>query len=331
MKPDLSIVIPTRNETMLDFTVRRLRETSQGALLDVIVVDDGGERVAEPPRGDETFSVRVIRMDQSYGNCFCRDLGIRRAACDRVLVLDAHMNMWDRDHWPQRIIEHIRDHPTDLACAVSSQLREQEMAMEQASGRYYGCKLDLFSRHSNGQYWIFSPRWDGEAAKQAVMRGEVAQIQCIMGGSYALSRQWYLDGLRAPWQFNRGWGASEQTVSIPNELLGGRNVILPVEIGHMYRTGQYSRVPYRTQWAHLGFNQMRLAHMLPIPDELRASLLSHVMRTPDVAAQVRDIRQLLNTCRYAEYRDFLTRRGVLTWDQYLQRWPMPTEWKESNT
>ena len=325
MTKGLSVVMPCRNEAMCEFTVRRLLETRQGVDLDIIVVEDGSDRKYVFPDAPAGSSVTMIRLPQPIGLCYCRDLGIEAAKNDAVLVLDAHSNFWDDDGYAEYLVDHAHTHTNHIGCAISVQLRENEMDMEPARGRYWGARVILFDKCRTGRYTIFPSKWDG-SAKTLAVAGQAGEIQSILGGAYLLNRAWYFQ-IGRPWRYLRGWGTSEQNISIPNWLMGGMNVLLPVEIGHMYRTGDYDSVPYKTFFADIYYNQIRLASVLPVPDELRDRLIAHVYRNNIGKGDDMRIAAHTEACPVQGYADLLT-AGPRSWAEYAERWNVDTsEWE----
>jgi glycosyltransferase involved in cell wall biosynthesis len=91
MKPAISVVIPTFNRPHL------LRETVESVLaqtvppLEVIVVDDGSDKVFEEANSDvSTISdrINVYRLPRNRGSSAARNLGLQKARGDWVLFLD---------------------------------------------------------------------------------------------------------------------------------------------------------------------------------------------------------------------------------------------------
>jgi glycosyltransferase involved in cell wall biosynthesis len=303
--PDLSIIIPTRNEDMLGFTLKRLAETRGKAELETIVIDDGSGQAIPMVQG---IGLRIIRLAQSIGLDYCRDTGIMEAKADTCLILDAHMNFHD-GVWAAAVVDYAKSNPNHIACTVSVQLTPEDMEMRANRGRYYGADLISYEWDGN-RHTIFPPKWRKDT--------EPGEIQCVLGANYLLSRKRYVETLNRPWHLLFGWGTSEAAISIINWLMGGTNVLLPVEIGHMYRTGQSNRVPYRTQLADIYHNQLWLLHALPLPDKTRVELLGHIQRNP-MSQQVEDrINQLLSRSGPARYRQAAP--WVRSWQEWEERW-----------
>jgi glycosyltransferase involved in cell wall biosynthesis len=330
MQPKLSIVITNRDEPMLPFTVRRIHETAS-VPVEVIVVDDGSRR---PPEIDGAMTIPLY---EPTGLAYARDLGIMAAQSDAVLILDAHMNFHD-DDWADYCADYAMSYPAHIGCAVSVQLDSdpgatpsQQMDMGQRwnngepspRAKYYGAKIETVCQKTGRP---FPCKWHGQY-RDLIEHGDFGEIQCILGGAYVLNRNWYVDTLKRPWQPNRGWGTSEQTIAMPNWLMGGKSTLLPIEIGHQYRTGRQDLVPYtvgENMEARILWNRYKLIRSLPLPADLEGKLLDRCLGTQPGTR----IDAMLNneaTFDCAEYRAYLHDHGKRSWAEYAERWEMAVE------
>jgi glycosyltransferase involved in cell wall biosynthesis len=83
----ISVVMPSRNETMLQETIRSMRA---GGADEIVVIDDGSiPPVDLAPEPD----VVVERVDRSKGPSFCRNRGGQLARGDIVIYSDAHVTV----------------------------------------------------------------------------------------------------------------------------------------------------------------------------------------------------------------------------------------------
>jgi len=274
-----SIVITNRNEPHLNDTIMRAIETSDCA--EVIVVNDGACKFGR---------VAGVRYETPWktakGLQPARDYGIEIAAHDHVILMDAHMQFRDGSGWADQMTAHLVD-PTTLVCATCLSvcpssyrfveecdhcriMRERieahgakAPAMPKAR---YGARLQLLES-SKDEHKIFASHWVYDAP---------GEKQSILGGCYALSRDWYMQGLRRPWRNMRAWGMSEQTLSVINWLFGGRSVCDSAEVGHLFRRS--GKVPYECgtdtrQGLEYNYgiwlNRYRLLDVLPMSPELR--------------------------------------------------------------
>ncbi|MCH9650211.1 MAG: glycosyltransferase [Deltaproteobacteria bacterium] len=304
----LSIVIPFRNEDMLSFTVRRLQETLT-VTHEVIVVDDASDQAVDIPPG-----VTPLRFDRPTGAQRARHAGIVQAKYDTVLVMDAHMNFWDED-WGPVLVDYSLSHPDHVGCFTMLPLTREKMRMEEAKGRYFGAHIVPFDvndqpgLHSILRRRILVDKWN--KTRQA---GEVGSV---LGGAYFFQRSWYLDVLKSPWEELMGWGFLEANISIPNFLLGGKNVCIELEIGHMFRNAP----PYVSDLGRMLFNQLYLAEVV-IPDDKERKALISLLELPDDAI-TRRAQGYLDRSIFRWYRRYLIENGKRSWQQYKEEWMDP--------
>jgi hypothetical protein len=331
----LSIVIPSRNEDRLGFTVRRAIESRQGTPLDIVIVEDGsGRQYGDiPPEQPTDVTVRYLALPRPVGNCYCRHVGIEMARNDAVLVLDAHANFHDTDQWAANLVALVQAFPQAIGCCVSVGIPWDTMSMDpdpdtgRQRGRYYGAAIQWKTRHSCGRYVAMGPKWDGTRGKDAFNLGNAVTVGLALGGAYALSRSWYLDHLKGPWALNRGWGTSEQAICLPNWCLGGESMLYPVEIGHMYRTNRPGtpHVPYATMCADIHWNQYRLIHTLPMPQAWRAELEEWIGRNPLSRGDRERLKQHESGIPWREYCDYVDRNCVRDMLEYCETWAVTRE------
>ena len=304
----LSVIVPYRNEDMLGFTVQRLHETIC-VPYEIITIDDGSDSPVDLPSG-----VKNIRFRQSIGAQLARHTGIEAARYDTVLVIDAHMNFWDND-WAKRLVEYNVDNPTHVGCVKTLGLARDRMELEQGRGPYFGAHIIAKDvRDEPHLHYVTARRVLVDKWNKNKIPGEVG---CILGGAYFMSREWYLETLLAPWAELRGWGRLEANISIPNYLLGGQNVCLDIEIGHMFRQAP----PFPTNIHNLLFNELYLVHVV-IPDEKeRDDLIAQLALPDDQVTQ--QAWAMLNQSIYSWYRHYLVEKGIRTWEEYKAEWMDP--------
>jgi glycosyltransferase involved in cell wall biosynthesis len=320
----LSIVIPCRNERLLGFTVSRLHDTVR-VPYEVIVVDDGSDQ----RQHFEGIDAQLMRNNRPIGVDFARDVGIAAARYEAILTIDGHMNFPD-DDWSRRIVDHVHSHPADIGCAACPRLSEDQLELDAVAEVHYGAQLHhrepavQIAVQENGVerkaalQTILPAHWsDDNRDRAALQPDEAVEIGCILGAAYTLSRSRYMGELRRPWRHLRGWGSGEQHVSLPNYLLGGRSVLLPISIGHVFRADLAS-VPYRTDVAYILYNNVRLAHLV-MPEAECADevgwVLSHWRGTRVESV----VNQQLASSNWRQYRNHLA-AGPRSWEDYQQQW-----------
>lgn len=309
----LSVILPFRNESMLGFTLTRLRETLR-IPHEIIAVDDASDQPIEIPKG-----IEPIRLPQSLGCDQARHKGIEAARYEAILVLDAHMNFTD-DGWAEELVKTISSHPDHITCCTSVCLSPDDMAMTNEKKLRCGAHLlakKLYPK-STGAHPAFLKRVLEPVWNKTIKPGPVG---CILGATYGFSRSWYLDQLRGPWQSLYGFGCSEALLSISNYLMGGTNVALPIKIGHMYRNLQGYPAPYLVDTVHIVFNQLYLLNTVVQDSKEREALTQHL----DIETSLNEedqatLSQLLESSDYQNYRDYLIEKGSKTWNDYQQEW-----------
>jgi len=300
----ISIIIPYRNEDRLAWTVDRIHETCK-IRHEIICVDDGSDRPVDRPA-----LAKHIGHDDPIGNCFSRHKGIMAARYKTVLLLDAHMNFWD-DDWAPRLDDWSRANPKDIGCSVSLHLRPDRMEMERAVGKYWAAHIRDMDIDSSRRRRVLPVIWNK-------CHDTNAEVGSILGGAYVMQRQWYIDGLLGIWLHLLGWGSSESTLSIANYLMGGRNVLLDVEIGHMYRAEHKQAVPYQTITANLIYNMLFLAHVVVWDDDELGQMIQHLSLKRDEKG--RCAVKLLDLSPWKTYRLHYQVHGKKTWHDYKQEW-----------
>lgn len=305
----LTVVIPYRNEEFLGFTVRRLQETIH-IPYEIITVDDGSDQPIDIPTGTTN-----IRFEQPIGAQFARHTGIERAKYETVLVIDAHMNFTD-DDWAQKLASYSQENPTHIGCTIMRGLAPERMEMKDSVGRYFGAHIIPFEerQENSGMHHvqirrILVDKWN--------ITRSCGEVGCVLGGAYFLNRNWYLKTLLAPWEELRGWGYLEANISIPNYLLGGKNVCLDIEIGHMFRPA----TPFQTKIANILYNELLLTYVV-IPDKKERETLIGRLQLPDDEI-TRDVFRMLDQSISKWYGQYLVDKGERTWADYKAEWMNP--------
>ena len=230
-----AVVIANRDEPDLGNTVANIREVAPDA--EVVVIDDPGGR----------------------GPQQCRHEGIVCSDADVIIVTDGHVRFA-----PDTIAEmsrYVQRHPKAVACAKC--YHNPTISFE--GEPYMGARIAWKTQEPGNQFFTLSGKWRKERT--------TGKIGCVMGACYGFSREWYVDGLRAPWRWGTGWGCDEEVLSITNWLCGGENVLLDLGIAHLARTEKnrhfgYSSVQLAGVWA----NRYRMLAMLPMSDRERKEL-----------------------------------------------------------
>ena len=207
--------------------------------------------------------------------------------------------------------------PTHVGCVKTLQLQRDRMNMESGRGPYYGAHIVATEVRED-------PRLHYVNARRVLVdkwnrRRATGEVGCVLGGAYFMSRRWYLETLLAPWAELRGWGFLEANISIPNFLLGGKNVCIDVEIGHMFREAS----PFQTDVHKLLFNELYLVHVV-VPEERERNALIAALALPDDQV-TRKAWQLLHESIQSWYRRYLVESGARPWHDYKAEWMDPDQ------
>ncbi len=139
MRPDISVLLPARNEqSRLASTIQSIaRARSTGARVEFVVVDDAstddclGHLTRSVPQllDEPKIDIRVCRLDEQVGNYRARNQAAALASADLFFITDAHVEF--SPGWDESVLRHSR--PGRMLAATST---------DSVSGfRAYGCKL----------------------------------------------------------------------------------------------------------------------------------------------------------------------------------------------
>ncbi len=138
-RPDISILIPARNEgARIGSTILSIaRARTTGARLEFIVVDDGSTddsldrlTAALPLLLDEkNIDVRVCRMEQNLGNYFARNEAAELSSAPILFTTDAHVEF--SLGWDELVFEHLD--PDRILAGTTTQ--------KGTSFKGFGCQL----------------------------------------------------------------------------------------------------------------------------------------------------------------------------------------------
>jgi glycosyltransferase involved in cell wall biosynthesis len=154
VRPDISVLIPARNErSRLAPTIQAIaRARSTDARVEFVIVDDASTdgcianlvsavpRLLEEPKID----IRVCRLDQHSGNYRARNQAAALASADILFITDAHVQFCQA--WDERVLDHVR--PNRILAGTVTQ--------RDTPFRGYGCRLLVplmgtsWNRETNG-------------------------------------------------------------------------------------------------------------------------------------------------------------------------------------
>jgi len=285
---DLSVVITTRDEPYLKQTIESIKRSCGADDPEIIVVCDGPQ-VKRPAR---MKGVRYFEPFESAQGCQrARDYGIGEATCSTVVVVDAHMDFAD-----------------GLFAEYSAYLTENPRYI--LGARCPGLDVHRWEKQPHNCYGSHVIWIDGKNPLAVKWRYDPDRgpMACVLGACYGMNREWYMDGLRRPWQFGTGWGCDEQILTIVNWLCGGEARTLNMEAPHWFRV--QNEVPFTmtaADTAGVFANRIKMANMLPMTEQWRQELVGAVWKDGPAATQARLVMNNLSVTAegIVHYRTFL--------------------------
>lgn len=203
----ISVIIPAINEPLLDWTVENIKAIDKD--IEIIVMED--------------------KKHEGVG--IMRDRGIKQASNDVIVVADAHMSF--ADDCFEKMLAEVSKNQKHIACVACPGL-DPETLKHNGTMRY---GADLFEVMPGGDLpnpKVFVSKWRYEPASK-----KTHKVPNILGGCYAMNKNWYIEKLNAVWQYHKGWGKSEQMLALMNYYMGGDCVCIPnTWAAHLFRPNQ---------------------------------------------------------------------------------------------
>ena len=249
--PDLSVIIPARNEMWLGRTVDDVRANLRGDT-EVIVVLDG----AWPEPGlPQHANLHVLYLPEPVGQRAATNLGAKVSEARYVMKLDAHCAVGegfdvelvrtgdglgpDVTQVPTQYNLHVFDRicarcgrreyqgPTDVDCVTCGPTTWTKEVVWNAKRRLTASWR--FDADLHFQYF-------GEYQKRPEVQGEVYDVMSCLGACWFMSREhfWQLGGLD---EAHGSWGQMGTEIACKSWLSGGRLVCnRRTWFSHMFRT-----------------------------------------------------------------------------------------------
>jgi len=255
--PDLSVLIPSRNEMFLARTVQSVLDNIEGDT-EIIVVMDGGW--ADPPI-PQNPRVQVIYHPVSVGQRAATNEAAMISTARYILKLDAHCTvdkgfdvklMADCDcNWtvvPRMYNLHVFDWKCQK-CGNRTYQGPRPAKCEKCTGTDFEMLMvwqprwnrkSDFARFDNTlhfQYW-------GSCGNRSESQGEIADLMCFVGACWFMRRDWYwaIDGSD---ERHGSWGQMGVELSCKTWLSGGRLVVnKKTWFSHLFRTQPGFGFPY---------------------------------------------------------------------------------------
>jgi len=257
--PDLSVIVPGRNEQFMRHTVDDvLAHSSDGT--EVIAVCDGGW--PEPPLQDHP-RLQVIHFTEPVGQRAATNAGARLSRAKYIMKLDAHSATDEgfdvkmmKDMQPDwtMIPSMHRLHVFDWGCNECGE-RVYQGTRPEKCGECGGTEFYMhmvwqpriqhdptvswrFDKTLHFQYWRKHQR--REEVKEQAKTGIIETMSCI-GCAFLMERErfWELGGMD---EGHGSWGQYGTELACKAWLSGGKMVTsLNTWIAHLFRTGNFSK------------------------------------------------------------------------------------------
>ena len=252
-----TIIITTRNEKWLKWTVDNIHRTCDPK--EVIIVYDGLQAVDE---FDGSTHIRTPwTTPQGVGKC--RHLGIEKATSDYIVLIDAHMDF--ADGWLPKMIDDVESNHKSIVCSKSVKIMPP-YGMKRPGEVLQGAFIREIGAGTGQPLEV---EWGENPCK-------TGPIQCCLGACYAMKRARYYE-IGQPWRRAFGWGSSEQTICMVNELCGGVNILSEAETGHYYmKKDQRSFKPDADFKTGAVFNRLRLIRLFYGEDDPKYKPMAHL-------------------------------------------------------
>lgn len=295
----VSVIITNRNEPYLAETVASVRKACRRGKPDIIIVNDGVQTDFTAP-----WDTRVFQpWDVARGCMAARDFGIANAKEKATVTIDAHMDF--ELGFFGAVRDHLKKNPTHVTCGLCPGLNPETWVADSAV--------------RGGAYMLW-PKDDVTIRVRWCYEGGEGERPAVLGASYGIDRDWYMDGLLRPWSFGTGWGTDEELISVVNWICGGANWLIPKNASHWFRDAK--TIPYPQSgptiyqiWA----NRVRMVNMLPVSATERSWLIQRIYSHEAVRAIAAKMTPYLAVSDVTAYREWLGQHER-TFAQYRDAW-----------
>jgi glycosyltransferase involved in cell wall biosynthesis len=257
-KTSLTIVIPfIREGDEVEKTAASIRATATGTP-DIILVNDGSADGYDYRSVAERYGCRYAAHNERRGVAFSRDHGVSLAKTNYILLLDAHMELYERG-WDERLTALLKDNPRAVLFSQTQALTPERQ--KKSTPTVIGASINVKAGLST--YWN---------VVDSAPRSRLVEVDCMLGAAYAFSKSYYehLHGLRGLLSF----GADEQLLSLKVRCEGGRCLLVSNWVtGHIYRCG--SPQPFECRYCDACYNRLLIAELFfesNVKDIIRAAL-----------------------------------------------------------
>jgi glycosyltransferase involved in cell wall biosynthesis len=225
----LSIVIPFLNEgNNVRLTVQSIRAT-ESKHSHIILINDGSTDGYDYGKVAVDYGCSLTTHDARRGVAACRDEGVAAASTACVMLLDAHCEFY-KNNWDEQALLVLSENRKCILGFQTSFIWESFDNKQKEPLNTFGARIAFDGEHTMQATWSYKDPDPGS---------NLIEIPCVLGGAYAVNRDYYLQlhGLNGL----RKYGMDEELISLKVHASGGKCLMIKdIVIGHVYR----SRTPY---------------------------------------------------------------------------------------
>ena len=251
----LTIIIPFLNEgEEIANTLHSIRETA-GDAVDILLINDNSDSfgIFDYEKIANSFEAKYIWNETRMGVAKSRDIGVDNITTKYFLIIDGHMRFYNNNWWTAIINELVKDERALYCCKCKPLDSELNIMQNKPS---FGAYIE-FDQTDNREH-VLSAQWIRKDASKDI---SIVKIPCVLGASYAASKDYwlYLKGLSGLHMY----GSDEPYISLKVWLEGGSCYLIKnIGIGHIFR----SRFPYYINKTEILYNKYLIAKVL-LPEE----------------------------------------------------------------
>jgi hypothetical protein len=221
--------------------------------------------------------------------------------CEYVVFIDSHMDF--EDGWLEKMIAPLEDNYKAIVCSKSVKVNPPH-GLKRPGKVLAGAKIREFGTATGRPLEV---EWSTEPMQPG-------PVQCCLGACYAMSANRY-DDIGKPWQNAFGWGTSEQTICMINELCGGVNILSDAVTGHYYMdNSDRGFIPDADFKTGALFNRLRLIRMI-YGDNSESRIRTDIYRS-GYRAYAEKALELLELTDDSE----IIRKFTVKMEDYEQKW-----------
>lgn len=241
-----SLIIAYHNEGMafIQECVQSIKNTVKDLEHEIIIVDDCSDVPCEPISG-----TKLLRNPQNIGIGRTFDRGVEETNGENIILLACDIRFKD-NNWAERLVNRITENPKSFICTKCVNYVDHDK---------WGTGASLYLRHDAN----VDPKRDKDfrdilnTSWLSIQGNTVAEIPCLLGAIYGVSREWYR--YTEGWRGFRKWGTLEAYISLKSWLFGGKCLVdTSIDTYHIYK----ERHPHGTSVSDVISNKIKISRIL---------------------------------------------------------------------